>query len=143
MKRTIPYLGILVLAVLLWGCARGPDPLVQKNKDLEVKISKMQADMSDLTSRFADLDQRFSKEQDRLKQIETERDLFARSLKARTDERDNASTQIDTIVKNLEQMLTQAKAAKIALQQQMNTLPAESTATGPSGAAFNSKLPNY
>ena len=111
-RTTISVIAVTVLAAFIWGCGRGPDSLVATNKNLEIKIAKMQADLTEMNARMLDLDQRLAKEQARTRLVEAERDAVATRLKSRTDERDAVQTQFDGLVKTLESALGQVKAAR-------------------------------
>jgi septal ring factor EnvC (AmiA/AmiB activator) len=130
MNRNLLIGSFVVLAAIAWGCARGPDPLAQKNRDLEVKMSKMLADITDMQAKLSDLDQRLAREQARTKAIETERDALAKQVRLRTDERDGAQQQLDGVVKNLESLLGQAKAARAGLANADTTTKLGAAAAG-------------
>lgn len=115
MNRHLLIGSLVVLAAIAWGCSRGPDPVALKNRELEVKLSKMLADVTDMQAKLSDLDQRLAREQARTRAVEAERDQFAKQVKLRTEERDGATQQLDAVVKNLESMLGQAKAARAVI----------------------------
>ncbi|MFO0937399.1 MAG: hypothetical protein U0798_12890 [Gemmataceae bacterium] len=86
--------------------------MAMTNKNLETKLSKIQADFAELNAKVIDLDQRLAKEQARTRSLEAERDAMANRLKSRTDERDQVQQQFDGLVKTLESALGTVKAAR-------------------------------
>lgn len=151
MIRTRDKFALFCLLLLgAWGCGRGPATADLQKKQLESRVAKLEADLSDTVARLNEAEQQYareqargraaerdaqiklSKEQARGHAIEKERDDLYGRLQQTTGQRDATQAQYETLVKKLEGVLTETKAA-------MSKLPAdEKTST----TSANRTVPN-
>lgn len=114
---------LIVLAVAtlgIWGCAQGPagSASAEKIKVLEAKMNRLEEDFraaaaarDQFRKKLTETEQASALLKQDLDTVTKERDDTAALLKARTAERDLASTQFDAFRKNLKELLGQTEAA--------------------------------
>jgi chromosome segregation ATPase len=126
MTRTRDKLALFGLLFLgAWGCGRTPAAADLQKKQLEARTAKLEADLADATARLNEAEQTTARDQARFraaeekltkelargKALERDRDERYAKLKQTATQRDTSQAQFDTLVRKLETVLGETKAA--------------------------------
>jgi chromosome segregation ATPase len=115
MNSANKVLAVVVVASLgLWGCAKGPAPLIatpERIKTLESRITKLEEDFRTAAAARDQLRHRLAAvEKERVK-VQKERDDLQQRVSTRTTERDNVQAQFEQFRKGIRSLLGQAETA--------------------------------
>jgi predicted nucleic acid-binding Zn-ribbon protein len=137
MTRTRDKVALACLLLLgAWGCGRGPATADLQKKQLETRTAKLETDLSETTARLNEAEQqiareqartraaeraaeqkltaaegKFTREQARGAALEREKDDLYGRLKATVGQRDATQAQLDSLVKKIEGVLVETRAA--------------------------------
>jgi predicted transcriptional regulator len=112
MTRTRDKLALFGLLFLgAWGCGRTPAAADLQKKQLEARTAKLEADLADATARLNEAEQTIAREQARGRTLERDRDELYAKLKQTATQRDASQAHFDTLVRKLEGVLGETKAA--------------------------------
>jgi chromosome segregation ATPase len=112
MTRTrdkVALFGLLLLGA--WGCGRTPAAAELQKKQLEARTTKLEADLADATARLNEAEQNVAREQARGRALERDRDELLAKLRQTAGQRDATQAQFDTLIRKLEGVLGETRAA--------------------------------